>query len=65
MQNLHSERVAKENRLYATKRATLEYAGWVSPEFKDVVYDAFEVILEMPEVALLVAEQDAQHGQSP
>ncbi|MCF5743474.1 hypothetical protein [Pseudomonas tremae] len=62
MQNLHSERAAKENRLHATKRATLEYAGWVSPEFKDVVYDAFEAILEMPEVALLVADKMRSMG---
>lgn len=40
----------------ATKRATIEYAAWVSPEFEDMVYDAFEAILERPEVALIVAE---------
>ena len=62
MQNLHSERAAKENRLHATKRATLEYAGWVSPEFKDVVYDAFEAILEMPEVAHIVADKMRSMG---
>ena len=62
MQNLHSEREAKENRLHATNRATLEYAGWVSPEFKDVAYDAFEAILEMPEVALLVADKMRSMG---
>ena len=62
MQNLHSERAAKENRLHASKRATLEYAGWVSPEFKDMVYDAFEAILELPEVALIVADKMASLG---
>ncbi|MFA0917654.1 hypothetical protein ALP73_00295 [Pseudomonas coronafaciens pv. garcae] len=41
----------------ATKRATLAYAGWVSDEFEAMVYDAFEAILEMPEVALLVADK--------
>ena len=41
----------------ATKRAAIEYAGWVSPEFEDMVFDAFEAILEMPEVALLVADK--------
>ena len=45
------------HQVIATKRATIEYAGWVSAEFKDMVYDAFEAILEMPEVALLVADK--------
>ncbi|WP_350616952.1 hypothetical protein [Pseudomonas sp. HY7a-MNA-CIBAN-0227] len=47
----------------ATKRATIEYAGWVSPEFKDLVYDAFEAVLEMPEIAILVAEKMADLGR--
>lgn len=64
MQNLHSERAGKENRLHATKRATLEYAAWVSPEFKDVVFDAFEAVLELPEVASLVAEKMTQLGHA-
>jgi hypothetical protein len=46
-----------ENHTVANKQATLRYAGYVSAEFEDVVYDAFEAILEMPEVALLVAEK--------
>ena len=46
----------------ATKRATIEFAGWVSDEFKDMVYDAFEAILEMPEVALLVADKMRNMG---
>lgn len=46
----------------ATKRATLEYAGWVSSEFKDMVYDAFEAILDMPEVAQAVAYKMRQLG---
>lgn len=46
----------------ATKRAALEYAGWVSSEFKDMVYDAFEAILEMPEVAQAVADKMRQLG---
>jgi hypothetical protein len=41
----------------ATKQAVIRYAAWVSPEFEDMVYTAFEAILEMPEVALLVAEK--------
>lgn len=52
MQNLHSSNGSGS---WATKRATIEYAGWVSDEFKDMVYDAFEAILERPEVALIVA----------
>ncbi|KTB79265.1 hypothetical protein AO069_10055 [Pseudomonas syringae pv. syringae PD2774] len=46
----------------ATKRATLAYAGWVSDEFEAMVYDAFEAILEMPEVALLVADKMRSMG---
>lgn len=30
---------------------------WVSREFETMVYDAFEAILDMPEVALLVADK--------
>lgn len=48
----------------ATKRATIEFAGWVSEEFKDMVYDAFEAILEMPEVALLVADKMRSMGNA-
>lgn len=46
----------------ATKRAALAYAGWVSDEFEAMVYDAFEAILEMPEVASLVADKMASLG---
>ncbi|WGK91261.1 hypothetical protein [Pseudomonas migulae] len=46
-----------ENHTVANKQATLRYAGYVSAEFEDVVYDAFEAILELPEVALLVADK--------
>lgn len=53
MQNLHSSNGAGSR---ATKRATIAYAAWVSPEFEEMVYDAFEAILEKPEVALIVAE---------
>lgn len=64
MQNLHSAKSGTENRLHATKRATLAYAGWVSAEFEDVVYDAFEAILELPEVALIVADQMHKLGHT-
>ena len=47
---------------FANKQATLRYAAYVSPEFEDVVYDAFEAILEMPEVALLVADKMRSMG---
>lgn len=46
----------------ASKRATLAYAGWVSDEFEEMVYEAFEAILEMPEVALLVADKMRSMG---
>lgn len=45
------------HRALATKRAAIEYAAWVSPEFKEMVFDAFEAILERPEVAQAVAEE--------
>lgn len=48
----------------ATKQAAIRYAAWVSPEFEDMVFDAFEAILEMPEVALLVADKMASLGHS-
>ena len=50
------------NGTFATKQATIRYAAWVSSEFEDVVYDAFEAILEMPEVALLVADKMRSMG---
>ncbi|MCH5668851.1 hypothetical protein [Pseudomonas syringae] len=52
-----SQRVGREEHTFATKQATLRYAAYVSSEFEDMVYDAFEAILEMPEVALLVADK--------
>ena len=50
------------NGTFATKQATIRYAAWVSPAFEDMVYDAFEAILEMPEVALLVADKMRSMG---
>lgn len=52
------------NGTWATKQAAIRYAAWVSPEFEDVVFDAFEAVLEMPEVATLIAEKMAQLGHS-
>lgn len=59
MQNLHSSNGSGS---WATKRAALAYAAWVSEEFETMVYDAFEAILEMPEVALLVADKMRNMG---
>lgn len=59
MQNLHSSNGTGS---WASKRATIEYAGWVSDEFEDMVYDAFEAILEMPGVSLLVADKMRSMG---
>jgi len=61
MQNLHSSNGSGS---WATKRATLAYAAWVSEEFETMVYDAFEAILELPDVALLVAERMAEVGHT-
>lgn len=62
MQFLHCAKHGAVNRVYAYKRAMIEYAAWVSPEFKDMVFDAFEAILEIPEVALLVADKMTELG---
>ena len=53
----HSAKAGAKTVTHANKRATLAYAGWVSREFETMVYDAFEAILDMPEVALLVADK--------
>lgn len=59
-----SERKGSQYQTFASKQAVIRYAAWVSPEFEDVVYDAFEAVLEMPEVALLVAEKMAELGRA-
>ncbi|MCW3147954.1 hypothetical protein N8H22_04940 [Stutzerimonas stutzeri] len=61
MQNLHSSNGSGS---WATKRATLGYAGWVSVEFEEMVFDAFEAVLERPEVAQVVAEVMTDLGRS-
>jgi len=48
--------------VYADKFATLKYAGWVSEEFEDMVYAAFESVLAMPEVAAVVANKMIELG---
>lgn len=63
MQFLHCAKRGTSNRVYAYKRAVIEYAAWVSPEFKDMVFDAFEAILEMPEVISVVAEKMRELGR--
>ena len=63
-QNLDVQNLGKTGqRILATKRATIEYAGWVSDEFKDMVFDAFEAILEMPDVAAVVGQRMAELGR--
>lgn len=47
----------------ATKQAAIRYAAWVSSEFEDMVFDAFEAILEMPEVATVVIRKMAEMGR--
>lgn len=48
--------------ILADKQVTLKYAGWVSTDFEDTVYAAFESILEMPEVAEVVANKMTELG---
>ncbi|MCV4266678.1 hypothetical protein [Pseudomonas capsici] len=55
--NIGFAKVGTVTKTEATKRAALSYAGWVSNEFESMVYDAFEAILELPEVAALVADK--------
>ncbi|WP_319766488.1 hypothetical protein [Escherichia coli] len=45
--------------LYGPVRHSL---GWVSEDFEDMVYAAFEAILEMPEVATVVANKMVELG---
>lgn len=61
MQNLHSSNGSGS---WATKRATLGYAGWVSVEFEEMVFDAFEAVLEHPEVAQVVTDLMTNLGHS-
>jgi hypothetical protein len=60
----HSAKAGAITVTHANKRATLTYAGWVSREFETMVYDAFEAILERPEVARVVAEIMGSIGHS-
>ncbi|WP_145033044.1 KilA-N domain-containing protein [Pantoea ananatis] len=62
MQKMHVEKIGIESITYATKQAALKYAGWVSEDFEDAVYSAFEAILEMPEVAAVVANKMVELG---
>jgi hypothetical protein len=64
MHFLHSANVGTVTRVFASKRAVIEYAAWVSPEFKDMVFDAFEAILEMPEVVAIIADKMRELGRS-
>lgn len=48
--------------ILADKQVTLRYAGWVSFEFEDMVYAAFEAVLAMPEVAAVVANKMVELG---
>ncbi|MCE0999537.1 MULTISPECIES: hypothetical protein [Pseudomonas] len=48
-----------------SKLATIEYAAWVSREFKRVVFHAFEAVLEIPEVAKVVAAKMDAMGRAP
>lgn len=64
MQKMHSQNGKQREATFGTKLATIEYAAWVSREFKRVVFHAFEAILEMPEVAAIVADHMAKLGHS-
>lgn len=57
IQKMDAQTGKQREATFGTKLAAIEYAAWVSREFKRVVFHAFEAILEMPEVALLVADK--------
>ena len=59
---MHVEKIGIESITFADKQATLKYAGWVSDDFEDMVYAAFESILEMPEIAEAVANKMVELG---
>ncbi|MCU6881203.1 hypothetical protein N4684_02665 [Escherichia coli] len=61
-QKMRSERVGSNQYIFADKQVTLRYAGWVSFEFEDMVYAAFEAILAMPEVAAVVVNKMVELG---
>ncbi|WP_337236578.1 hypothetical protein [Proteus faecis] len=56
-QKMRSSGQGVTSHILADKQATLRYAGWVSFEFEDMVYAAFESILSMPEVQTVVANK--------
>ncbi|KNX77266.1 hypothetical protein DA83_02785 [Pseudomonas sp. 250J] len=64
MEELHFLQLSHGSGAWAAKRAAIAYAAWVSLEFETLVYDAFEAILELPEVAPIVAEHMAKLGHS-
>lgn len=62
IQKMDAQTGKQREATFGTKLASIEYAAWVSREFKRVVFHAFEAILEMPEVAALVADKMASLG---
>lgn len=40
----------------------MKYAGWVSHDFEDMVYAAFEAVLAMPEVQTVVVNKMVELG---
>lgn len=63
-QKMDAQKSKQRETTTASKRAAIEYAGWVSRDFKRMVFDAFEAILELPEVAAIVAEKMRTLGYS-
>ncbi|WP_130626055.1 hypothetical protein [Enterococcus sp. A8] len=51
-----------QSKVYGSKFATLQYAGWVSFEFSRMVYAAFEAVLAMPEVQTVVVNKMVELG---
>lgn len=48
--------------ILADKQVTMKYAGWVSHDFEDMVYAAFEAVLAMPEVQTVVVNKMVELG---
>ena len=61
-QKMRSSGQGVTSHILANKQVTLRYAGWVSFEFEDMVYAAFESILAMPEVQAVVVNKMVELG---
>jgi hypothetical protein len=62
MPKMHVEKSRIESITNTDKQAILNYAEWVSEDLEDMVYTAFESILETPEVVTATAKKIVELG---